>query len=305
MAEKCNAFLSQLPDAQKQQASFAYDSDERLNWHFIPRERKGLPLKALDGEPLKAAHTLIESGLSEIGYTQALDVMSLEEVLYLLEEGNREERRARRDPQKYYLSVFGTPGKTGLWGWRLEGHHLSLNYSIEDGNVVASTPEFFGANPGTIDAGKGRQLRVLGPEEDLARQVLKLCNDEQRKKALIDKTPPREIRDAGEPQPSQTPPVGLKAADMSGQQRKILAALLTEYLQNMPADVEQKRRAKMNAAGIDEILFAWWGGSELAEPHYYRVQGPTFLIEYNNTQNNANHVHSIWRDMAGDLNEAL
>lgn len=305
MAEKCESFLSQLTQEQKQQASFAYDSDERLNWHFIPRERKGLPLKALEGAPLKAAKSLIESGLSEIGYTQALDVMSLEEVLYLLEEGDREERREKRDPQKYYLSIFGTPGKTGLWGWRVEGHHLSLNYSIQNGKVVATTPEFFGANPGTIDAGVGRQLRVLGPEEDLARQLLKLCNDKQWKQALIDKTAPREIRDAGEAQPSKTDPVGLKASDMSGDQRKLLAALLTEYLQNMPADVEAERRAKMNAAGIDEIYFAWWGDSEVAQPHYYRVQGPTFLIEYNNVQNNANHVHSIWRDLAGDLNQSL
>ena len=305
MTDECRSFLSQLTEEQQQQASFAYDSEERLNWHFIPRERKGLPLKSLEGAPLKAAKELIASGLSEIGYTQALDVMSLEEVLYLLEKGDREERRERRDPQKYYLSVFGTPGKTGLWGWRLEGHHLSLNYSIKDGKVVASTPEFFGANPGTIDAGVGRQLRVLGSEEDLARQLLKLCNDKQWKQAVIDKTAPREIRNAGEAQPSTTPAVGLKASDMSGDQRKLLAALLTEYLQNMPADIESERRAKMNAAGIDEIYFAWWGDSEVAKPHYYRVQGPTFLIEYNNVQNNANHVHSIWRDLAGDLNQAL
>ena len=305
MVTATKAFLETLNEEQTAKASFEYNGEERLNWHFIPRERKGLPLRDLEGESLTKAKALIESGLSELGYTQALNVMSLEEVLYLLEGGNREERRERRDPQKYYLSIFGTPSNEGLWGWRVEGHHLSLNYSIEDGKVVATTPEFFGANPGTIESGVGRTLRVLGPEEDLARLVFKSLNDEQRSVVWIDKTPPREIRNAGEAQPSQDKPVGLPAAKMSGDQRKLLAALLTEYLQNMPADVEAKRRAKMNAAGIDEIHFAWWGSPKISEAHYYRVQGPTFLIEYNNVQNNANHVHSIWRDMSGDLNVSL
>jgi hypothetical protein len=298
-------FLNALTEDQRAQATFAYDSEERLNWHFIPRERNGIALRELEGEALKKAQVLISSGLSELGYTQALNVMSLEEVLYLLEGGDREYRRERRDPKKYYLSVFGTPAETGLWGWRVEGHHLSLNYSIQDGQVVATTPEFFGANPGTIESGVGRTLRVLGPEEDLARQVFKSFNDEQRSVAWIDETAPNEIRDPGETHPSRDDPVGLPASRMSGNQRKLLAALLTEYLQNMPADVEAERRSRMNAAGIDAIHFAWWGGTELNEPHYYRVQGPTFLIEYNNVQNNANHVHSVWRDMEGDLNVPL
>lgn len=302
MVAASQAFLRSLTEEQKAKASFAYDSEERLNWHFIPRERKGLPLRDMEGEALATAQELIASGLSELGYTQALNVMSLEEVLYLLEGGEREVRRERRDPKKYYLSIFGTPAEKGLWGWRVEGHHLSLNYSIEDGKVVATTPEFFGANPGTIDSGVGRTLRVLGPEEDLARQVFKSLDDEQRAVAWVDKTPPNEIRNAGEAQPSQDKPAGLPASKMTGDQRKLLAALLTEYLQNMPADVEARRRAKMNAAGIDGIYFAWWGSPEVSEAHYYRVQGTTFLIEYNNVQNNANHVHSIWRDMSGDLN---
>src|SRR5690606_32712448 len=151
------------------------------------RERKGLPLKQMEGETLRNAHALIQSGLSKSGYEQTLNVMSLEEVLYLLESGDRETRRKRRDPQNYYLTIFGKPGNSGLWGWRLEGHHLSLNYTIKDGEVVSSTPEFFGANPAFIDAGPKRSIRVLAPEEDIARQILKLASSDRQETIWISK----------------------------------------------------------------------------------------------------------------------
>ena len=308
MTTAAKAFLGTLTAEQKKQSSFAFDDKERLNWHFIPRPRNGLPVKQLEGAALKAAHGLIQSGLSVAGYDQALNVMSLEEVLYLLEGGDRSERREKRDPQKYYFSVFGTPAESGTWGWRLEGHHLSLNYTIKDGKVVSSTPEFFGTNPGTIEAGLGRQIRVLGAEEDIARSILKLCNEEQQKLCWIDKTAPGELRTGGATgtnpvaaQPEMTAPVGLPASKMSPDQKKLLAELLSEYLKNMPGDVEKERRTQIEAGGLDKIHFAWWGDADQHKQHYYRVQGPTFLIEYNNTQNNANHVHSMWRNLSGDF----
>ena len=251
---------------------------------------------------MQTALALLRSGLSEAGYDQALNVMSLEEVLYLLEGGKREERRERRDPQKYYLSVFGTPGPRGNWGWRIEGHHLSLNYTLKDGEVVSSTPEFFGANPGQIDAGPGRRIRVLGPEEDIARQILKTCSPEQQKAAWISKDAPDDIRSVGTLQPDTSAALGLAMSKMSDDQKKLMAELLSEYLKNMPEDVVAERRGRISSAGMDNIYFAWWGSSEMNERHEYRVQGPTFLIEYNNTQNSANHVHSIWRNMDGDFN---
>ncbi|MDA1016669.1 MAG: DUF3500 domain-containing protein [Planctomycetota bacterium] len=306
MATAAKAFLTTLSDAQREKASFEFGDKERTNWHFIPRERKGLPLKELEGEPLRTAHRLIATGLSNAGYDQAVDVMSLEEILYLLEGGEREERRAKRDPQKYYISIFGKPGDSGSWGWRVEGHHLSLNFTLVDGKIASSTPEFFGANPGTIQAGPGREIRVLGAEEDLARQILKLCTPALQKKMWIDKKAPADLRGGGVAQPVlEGGAVGIKFSEMSNDQKKLLGQLLAEYLKNMPADIEAARRAQIKQAGMDDIHVSWWGSSERDEGHYYRVQGPTFIIEYNNTQNSANHVHSIWRDTAGDFNIPL
>lgn len=308
LGEKAAQFLAALPAEQKKQATFGFDDPERLNWHFIPRERKGLPLRDLKGDAIPAAHAVIQAGLSKAGYEQALNVMSLEETLYLLEGGEREVRRERRDPRKYYISVFGTPGNSGKWGLRLEGHHLSLNWTVENGQLIGTTPEFFGANPAYLDAGPGRSIRVLATEEDLARELYKLCTADQKKKVLIDTKAPDDLRGAkpGEPtvlttQPDQSPPVGLKATEMSADQKTLLTKLLAEYLQNMPADVSAARRERLEKAGLDNISFAWWGEPDRNQRHYYRVQGPTFLVEYNNTQNSANHVHSYWRDMGGDF----
>jgi len=301
MVAATNQFLATLTPAQLKQATFAFDDAERLNWHFIPRERQGLPLKSLEGEALKAAHAMLRSGLSDAGYEQTLNVMSLEEVLYLLEGGEREYRRNRRDPKNYYLSVFGTPAVTGSWGWRVEGHHLSLNFTVKDGKVVSSTPEFFGANPGQVNSGPGRTIRVLGTEEDIARQILKLCDAEQSKLAWISKTAPDEVPGPGAAQPVVEQAVGLPVGKMSPQQRELLQQLLEEYLKNIATDLAAERRELINAAGMDNVYFAWWGDADLNQRHHYRVQGPTFIIEYNNTQNEANHVHSMWRNIAGDF----
>ncbi|WP_166819842.1 DUF3500 domain-containing protein [Thalassoroseus pseudoceratinae] len=302
MIAAADNFLETLSEEQKEQATFAYDSDERVNWHFIPRERKGLPLKDLEGDARKAAEQLLQAGLSEAGYDQAVNVMSLEEILFLLEGGEREYRRDRRDPQKYYFSVFGEPNAQGTWGWRVEGHHLSLNYTIENGHVVASTPEFFGANPALVDSGPKRKIRVLGPEEDLARQLLNATDPEEMKTIWISKEAPDDIRGGGEVQPVVTEAVGLAAGDMNDQQKKLLRALLAEYLKNMPGDVEADRRKRINDAGWEGIHFAWWGSDKPNERHHYVVQGDTFIIEYNNTQNDANHLHTIWRNIDGDFN---
>ena len=294
-------FIEVLDHTQKLKATFAYDDPERVNWHFIPRERKGIALWDLNGAAEESANELVRSGLTASGFHKVLEVRSLEEVLYLFEGGDEAERRLKRHPHKYYLSIFGTPAAKGTWGWRFEGHHLSLNYSVKDGRIISSTPEFFGANPGLIDAGPGRFLRVLGKREDIARQILKACPADKQSALWLSKEAPNDIRGGGVAQPVIDAPEGLRYADMSPEQQKLLKELLAEYLTAMPVSVVRERMSLIQKAGMDDIHFGWWGGSELNEPHHYVVQGTTFVIEYNNTQNSANHVHAIWRNLAGDF----
>jgi hypothetical protein len=303
MAEAARELLTKLSPEQRAQATFRYDDPERLNWHFIPRERKGIPLKALDPALRAVARNLIATGLSKSGYEQAVNVMSMEDVLFLLETDDWATRRQRRDPLNYYLSVFGTPAETGQWGWRLEGHHLSLNFTIQDGRVVASTPEFFGSNPSQLDAGPGRTLRPLGPVEDLAREIARTCTQEQMRVFLVDKKAPNEVWSANKRQPILMPEVGLPAAEMSKDQQTFLRHLLAEYLKVCPADIRADREAQLEAADFGKIRLAWWGSLERNARHAYRLQGPTFVVEYNNTQNNANHVHTVWRSAIADLNQ--
>ncbi|MCA9035603.1 MAG: DUF3500 domain-containing protein [Planctomycetaceae bacterium] len=302
MQEAATRLLESLDYSQKAKIQYSYDSEERLNWHFIPRERNGVSLRELNGATRSAADSLVSSGLSAAGYAKTLQVRSLEEVLYLFEGGEEDYRRERRHPHKYFITIFGTPTSKGIWGWRFEGHHLSLNFSIREGQIVSSTPEFFGANPGLIDAGPGRSLRVLGRREDIAREILKACTSEQHKLMFIDAKAPDDIRGGGVAQPVVTEAVGLRFADMSVEQQGLLKQLIGEYLTAMPATVVRERMKAINDHGMDDITIAWWGGSELNQPHHYVVQGASFIIEYNNTQNEANHVHAIWRNTGGDFN---
>lgn len=302
MAAAAQKLIEVLPADQKAKLMYKYDDPERVNWHFIPKERNGIVLWDLTGEQRKVAEELVKAGLSAAGHAKTLQVRSLEEVLYLFEGGEEDYRRNRRHPHKYHVTIFGTPAPTGLWGWRFEGHHLSLNFSVQDGVIVSSTPEFFGANPALIDAGPSRQLRILSGREDLARQILKACNDDQKKQMWISETAPDDIRGAAELQAVVDDAKGLKYSEMSPEQQKLLKQLLGEYMSAMPAQVVKDRLKSIEKGGMDNIRMGWWGESELNKRHHYVIQGPTFIVEYNNTQNEANHVHAMWRNLEGDFN---
>jgi hypothetical protein len=297
MATAAGRVLKSLDKEQLAQATFAFDSPERLNWHFIPRERKGLPIKAMTPAQRALTFGLLHTGVGASGYLKATTIMSLEQILRDLEQG----KGPVRDPELYFLTLFGTPTDQGKWGWRVEGHHLSLNFTLDGGKIVSATPAFFGANPAEVRQGPREGLRTLADVEDRALRLVQALTAEQKKAAVVDETAPKDIRAANTPQPPTEAAVGIALEAMNEEQQKMIRSLVESYAEDMPADVGRAWISQIRDGGIDKVKFAWFGPADRSQPHAYRVQGPTFLIEFNNTQNNANHVHSVWRSMIGDF----
>ena len=296
MADTANAFLNSLTPEQKAKAMFPFEDDERMNWHFVPIARKGLPLREMAPHSKHLAQALLASGVSQRGLIKAVSIMSLEDVLKQMEKDDGE----RRNPEKYYFSIFGEPKQTGTWGYRVEGHHVALNFTIVNGKL-ASTPSFFGSNPAEVRVGPRAGLRVLGREEDLGRELLNSLTPEQQGVAIVDKTAYKDIITFDSRLAElKGQPSGLTAAKMTPKQRDLLTAVVEEYAGSFPEDVAQARMEQLKKAGTN-LYFAWAGVAERGGPHYYRVQAPTFLVEYDNTQNESNHVHSVWRDYNGDF----
>ena len=301
MAQAAHNFWVALTPEQQAKCAFPFETKERFNWHFIPRERKGITFNDLTSAQQALAHAFLASGLSSSGYQKAVTIMSLDQILKDMEQ----RRGPRRDPNNYAFSVFGTPGEKSTWGWRVEGHHLSVNFTIVNGRAIAAGPVFFGSNPAEVREGPRKGLRVLAVEEDLGRQLVKSFTDEQRKKAVINVTAPNEIITGHARKADPGPPAGLPAVEMTPEQRKLLMTLVEDYAYRLRPEVADQDLEKIDKAGFEKIHFAWAGGVEPGEAHYYRLHGPTFLVEFDNTQNNANHIHTVWRDSANDFGEDL
>ena len=300
MAETANRWLASLTPEQRAKAVFTFEDNERENWHFIPIERKGVALREMTPAQKHLATALLSAGLSQQGYIKAETIMSLEDVLRIIEKGSGPER----DPEKYYFSIFGSPSAEGTWGYRVEGHHLSQNYAVVNGRVAGS-PSFFGANPAEVLDGPRKGLRALAAEEDLGREVIQSLDPEQRKVAIVNPEAYKEILTTSDRKAAlKGQPSGLPASKMNAKQFALLTALLEDYARNIPEQIAQSREEQIKKAGKD-IYFTWTGGVEKGQPHYYRIQTPAFLIEYDDTQNNANHIHSVWRDFNGDFGEDL
>jgi hypothetical protein len=249
----------------------------------------------------EAARALLETGLSQRGYVKADQIMNqVESVLRDLEGGS-----ARRDPELYYFTLFGTPGTDQPWGWRVEGHHLALNFTIVGGHAIAGAPAFMGAHPATVADGPHKGLRVLGVEEDLGRALLKSMDEQQRKLAIIAEQAPRDILSGNARRFDSIKPAGIPASQLTDDQKERLLALIREYAHRLRPELAEQDLHKIEHAGLDHVHFAWAGATESGQGHYYRIQGPTFMIEYDNTQNRANHVHSVWRDPENDFGEDL
>src|SRR5262245_27771342 len=312
MASAATALLNSLSPDQRQKAVFPFDSSERLHWNFIPTEafpRNGLLLKDMNENQRKLVHDLLKSALSQRGYMTATAIMDLESTLGDLERRDREAGRGAesmvRDPMKYYVSVFGAPSTKDTWGWRVEGHHVSLHFTVVKGNLIASSPTFFGSNPAEVREGPKKGLRILGDQEDTARSLLMALNDSQRAKAIIQNVALNDIVTTNKVEISPLSPVGLAASDMTPPQRELLMKVVDAYISKMADDIAAERRSKLQKAGVEKIAFAWAGETQRGKKHYYRIQGPTFLIEHDNTQNDGNHVHSVWRDFTGDFGRDL
>lgn len=302
MAEAAESFLESLSASQRSQATFPFDSDERERHHFIPPEtfeRHGGLLKEMTSDQKVRALDLLSSGLSIRGYQMAQQIMEVEGILGVLVEG--EGRQFARDQEEYWISVFGTPSTTGTWGWRWEGHHLSLHYTVVEGEATVSTPTFLGANPATVPDGPRKGLRAMREQEDTARELLASLDADQRRVAIFSDTAPGNILTQAEMVVDPLAPAGVRGADLSPSQRDRLMAIIESYISVMSHDIAELRRAEVREGGLDEVAFAWAGGTERGEVAYYRVQGPNFLIEYDNTQEDPNHIHAAFRDFDGDL----
>src|SRR5262245_46990261 len=253
MANAAEQFLQSLKTEQKDKAVLPFDSKERVNWNFVPLEakgkptRKGLSLKEMTAEQKQAALALVAAGTSVKGHEQAVTIMSLESILRDLEKG----RGPTRDPEWYFFTVFGSPSKDGKWGWRVEGHHLSLNFTLEGGKVTSATPFFFGANPAELKAGAKKGTRTLPEAEDLALALFNALDEDQKKAAYRGKAFPEPRAKSADPGVGE--PVGLAAAKMNDKQRGTLMQLVESYSQRMPPEVAQEEMARLRQAGTDKL----------------------------------------------------
>jgi hypothetical protein len=309
MADAATKFLGTLSAEEKKIATFTMDDPHRTAWYFTPQQdkdknptRKGLRLEKMTAQQKEAVVDLLRVGLSAKGHKQASAIMETEALLAELEGKNG---AMVRNPGWYFVSIFGEPSATGKWGWRVEGHHLSVNYTIDKGEVVSATPLLFASNPAEVKAGDKKGQRTLAEIEDVAKELIKTLTDEQQKAAKQAKQFP-EIKE-GQPKAGVGDPVGIPATKLTDDQNKTLMKLVEAYADRLPSDVAAAEMKRVKDAGPGKIYFAYCVEEDKpGKPYTYRVHGPTFVIEFLNVQgdsarNPANHIHSGWRTLPQDF----
>lgn len=307
MQKACSRFLDSLTAELCKRAHFSFDSHQRRRWHYVPREmfdRQGVSLKEMNAAQRRAAFKLLAGGLSLAGYEKVTAIIGLEKTLAEIERSLGKVDFVR-DPLLYYFSVFGEPTAGTPWSWRAEGHHVSLNFTIAGREWISPTPLFLGSNPAEVRTGAQKGLRILAKEEDLARELLVALDADQKRSTIISPQAPPDILTRELPRAELDAAEGLAAGSMTSQQRQILGRLIDVYLDRLPHELATIELEKLNETGLDTLHFAWAGLQERGRPHYYRIHGPFFLVEYDNTQNNANHIHSVWRHFKDDFGEDL
>jgi hypothetical protein len=299
---KAFAFVSSLNDQQKTKAVFAFGEMGRYNWHYVPASmmaRTGLAVKDLNDQQKIAFYELLRSFLSAEGYKRTENIMSFEYVLKEMEPDN-----PHRIPENYFVSVYGKPGTDSVWGWKFTGHHLALNFTIVD-NKLAFAPFLFGSNPAEVKEGPKKGMRIIKDEEDLAFELVNSLNAEQKKIAVFRLQAFTDIVTTTAVQVAPLSPVGILLKDLNTEQKNLVNKIMVACLSSMSTKLANARMNLVATEDKNEIRFGWAGGFVRGEPHYYRIQGKTFLIEFDNTQNNANHIHLVWRDFNGDYGEDL
>jgi hypothetical protein len=300
MAEACNKFIDSLSAPQRARTIYHFADGERFFWFYPPLNRHGLALRDMEPHQRKLALDVLAVSLPEKSYKQAMQIVEHENVLGAIE---KEQGRITfvRDPDLYYFIFFGQPGEKDPWGWRFEGHHVSLNFSVWNKEVISVTPFFFGANPAEVRKGAKKGLRILGDREDLAFELIDSLDKTQRSKAVIWPEAPWDILTYNSARATLPEYEGLPVSKMSGPQREMLMALVSEYVNQAKPEVAKDRITRLQQGDFDKLHFAWGGPISKDQPHYYRVHGGNFVVEFDNRQNGANHIHSVWRDVNNDF----
>ena len=301
MAAAANEFLQTIQASQKDKIQFDFDETERYNWHYVPKSRKGIPLKDLTAAQQKAAMAMLRTALSDTGYNKTTAIIALEATLR--EAEGRSADDSYRDPGKYYFSIFGNPATDSIWGWRLEGHHISFNFSAKNNSLVSGTPGFLGTNPAIVLSGPDKGKYILKDETELGFSLLHSLDAAQLKKTMIDEDAPADIITGASRKAMIEKPEGIFYRELNGGQQKIFLQLLSIYIHRYTRLFAMQMMNEIETAGLNNLHFAWAGSQQpgIGNPHYYRIQGPTIVIEYDNTQNNANHIHTVIRDLKSDF----
>ena len=300
MRESAERLLAALPEKSRAQAMRPFEDRDRLDWHYTPRSRNGISFKELDTAGRDAVHGLLRIALSAAGYRKVVNIIELELVLREIETFG-----LMRDPERYHLTVYGQPDRAQRWGWRFEGHHISLNFTLAGEKMAVDTPSFLGANPATVTAGSKKGLRALGEEHDVGWALLEALNDVQRREAVFEARTYGDIVTGNKDRVERLSDAGIPAAKLDEKQRALLWKVVETYARNFEPGLAEARLARAKQGGMEAIRFGWAGSTARGRPHYYRVQGPLFLIEYDASQNDGNHTHTVWRDFSGDFGRDL
>ena len=298
MREEARGFIARFDARARESLVLPFSSEKRTDWHYVPRSRPGLSFADMNAAQREGVHALLRTALSAAGHGKVVNIIELELVLRELETFG-----LMRDPQRYSIVFFGEPQERAPWAWRFEGHHLSLSFTLR-GDALATAPSFLGANPARVPRGARQGLRVLAAEEDEGRALLAMLDAGQRRSAIIDTRTYGDIVTRAQGQVTPLESRGLEARAMTEVQRAQLRKLVRVYAENFEPALRDARLARAEE-GFDAVRFAWAGATEPGRPHYYRVQGPRFLIEMDASQDGGNHIHSVWRDFDGDFGRDL